>query len=52
MPKTEEIKCTNDDCEMDMFENRYTYDVPEDLTLDDLVCPYCAETEGLERIEL
>ena len=52
MPKTEEIRCTNDGCELDMFENHYTYEVPDDLGLDDLVCPYCTETESLERIEL
>jgi len=52
MPKTEELKCTNDDCELDMFENHYTYDVPDDLGVDDLQCPYCGESSDLERIEL
>jgi hypothetical protein len=52
MPKTEEITCTNEDCELDMFENHYTYDVPDDLSVDDLVCPYCAEREGLQLIKL
>ena len=52
MPKTEELKCTNDGCELDMFENHYTYDVPGDLAVSDLQCPYCGETSGLERIEL
>ena len=52
MPKTEEIKCLNPACELDMFENHYTYDVPDDLSVDDLQCPYCGETDSLERIEL
>lgn len=52
MPKTEELKCTNGDCDLDMFENHYTYDVPNDLGLADLQCPYCGETDMLERIEV
>ncbi|MCL9815452.1 DUF7559 family protein [Natronocalculus amylovorans] len=52
MPATKEIKCLNDACELDMFENHYTYDVPEDHSVSDLSCPYCNETESLELIEL
>jgi len=52
MPKTEELNCTADDCELDMFENHYTYDVPDDLSVDDLQCPYCGGTTTLEPIEL
>jgi hypothetical protein len=52
MPKTEEIKCRNPDCELDMFENHYTYDIPDDLSIEDLSCPYCGETDSLELIEL
>ncbi len=52
MPSTEEIKCTNDDCELDMFENHYTYDVPDDLSVSDLQCPYCGGTDCLEEIQL
>ena len=52
MPKTEELECVNPDCELDMFENHYTYDVPDDLSVSDLQCPYCGETEWLEKIEL
>lgn len=33
-----------------MFEVHYTYDVPEDHDVGDLVCPYCGETAGLEEI--
>ena len=52
MPSTEELKCTNDDCELDMFENHYTYDVPDDLSVSDLQCPYCGGTDCLEEIQL
>ena len=52
MPKTLEVRCRNDDCELDMFENHYTYDVPDDHDVSDLSCPYCRETSTLETIEL
>ena len=51
MPPTEEIACTNDDCYLDMVENHYTYDAPEDRGLSDLACPVCGGTDCLERIE-
>lgn len=52
MPPTEEIKCTDEDCYLDMFENHYTYDVPESHGLDSLTCPACGSEESLEVIEL
>jgi hypothetical protein len=52
MPATLEVKCTSDDCELDMFEMHYTYDMPDDVTLADFVCPYCEQTETLEEIRL
>jgi hypothetical protein len=53
MPPTEELRCTNEDCEMDLFENHYTYDLPDDFEpLSDLVCPYCASGDYLELVEL
>jgi hypothetical protein len=52
MPPTEEIKCTSEGCEMDMFENHYTYDLPDDFGLSDLQCPICGGTNCLERIEV
>jgi len=52
MPPTKEIKCTNADCFLDMFENHYTYDVPEDHTVANLQCPVCGGTDCLEEIEL
>lgn len=51
MPRTMEVKCTNADCELDMFENHYTYEVPDDHGVADLVCPYCRESD-LEEIEV
>ena len=52
MPATLEVKCTNDECELDMFEMHYTYDMPDDVELDDFECPYCTRTDTLREIEL
>ncbi len=52
MPPTEEIVCTADDCFLDLFENHYTYDVPDDLEVSDLSCPVCGGTDCLEPVEL
>jgi len=52
MPATKEVACEGDDCELDMFEVHYTYDVPEDHTVADLHCPYCGESATLREIEV
>jgi hypothetical protein len=52
MPATLEVVCNDADCEMDMFELHYTYDMPDDVGVADFVCPYCQGTESLEAIEL
>lgn len=52
MPATLEVRCTDDACEMDMFELHYTYDMPEEVGVADFVCPYCGETDSLEEITL
>jgi hypothetical protein len=52
MPATLEVKCTSPDCELDMFELHYTYDMPDDVGVADFICPYCQESETLEAIEL
>jgi len=52
MPPTREVVCENDDCELDMFEVHYTYDVPEDHGVSDLACPYCGETADLVAVQL
>lgn len=49
MPQTMEVKCPNGDCELDMFENHYTYDIAEDHTVADLQCPLCGRRD-LEEI--
>ena len=52
MPATLEAVCTDDDCEMDMFEMHYTYDMPDDVGIEDFQCPYCGKTDCLSAIEL
>ncbi|WP_247728302.1 DUF7559 family protein [Halovivax limisalsi] len=52
MPSTEEIRCTAESCYLDMFENHYTYDRPDDHDVSALSCPVCDGTDCLERIEL
>jgi hypothetical protein len=52
MPATLEVKCTSADCELDMFELHYTYDMPDDVEVADFACPYCRETTPLEAIEV
>jgi aspartate carbamoyltransferase regulatory subunit len=52
MPPTMEIKCTNDECGVDMFEVHLTYDMPDDTTVEDFACPYCGRTDTLEEIEV
>ena len=51
VPPTTELTCLDSDCFLDMFENHYTYDVPDDHSVADLVCPACGGTE-LREIEL
>ncbi|MFP4530739.1 MAG: hypothetical protein ACLFNC_05545 [Halodesulfurarchaeum sp.] len=50
MPPTKEFKCTNPDCELDMFEAHYTYDMPDDTGVEDFACPYCGQSDTLEDI--
>lgn len=52
MPSTMEIKCQNERCELDMWENHYTYEIAEDHSVDDLCCPLCGTTEQLEEINV
>ncbi|WP_330631113.1 DUF7559 family protein [Halocatena halophila] len=49
MPKTVEAKCTNTECTLDMMELHYTYEMPDETTVDDFVCPYC-ESSTLEEL--
>lgn len=52
MPATLEVTCTDDACELDMFEMHYTYDMPDSVGLADFACPYCGGSDSLEAIEL
>jgi hypothetical protein len=52
MPKTVEVVCTDDGCELDMFEMHYTYDMPDSVGLSDFACPYCRQTDSLSKVEL
>jgi hypothetical protein len=52
MPATLEVKCIGEDCELDMFEMHYTYDMPDDVGLSDFACPYCERTDTLEEIQV
>lgn len=52
MPATLELVCTDDDCELDMFELHYTYDMPDDVGVGDFQCPYCGGVDCLEAVEL
>jgi hypothetical protein len=50
MPKTLEVTCQRGDCELDMAELHYTYDMPDDTGPADFSCPYCGG--DVEAIEL
>ncbi len=52
MPATLEVACTDDGCELDMFEMHYTYDMSDSVGVADFNCPYCGGTDCLEEIEL
>ena len=52
MPATLEVVCTDDSCELDMFELHYTYDMPDDVGVADFQCPYCSGVDCLEAVEL
>ncbi|GAB3018960.1 DUF7559 family protein [Natronobiforma cellulositropha] len=52
MPATLEVTCTNEECTLDMFELHYTYEMPDETTVEDFSCPYCGETDPLEELVL
>jgi len=51
MPKTLEVVCTRDDCDLDMMELHYRYSMPDGTGVAAFSCPYCGESGGLEAIE-
>ena len=52
MPATLEVVCNAEDCELNMFEMHYTYDMADDVGLDAFQCPYCGTNDGLTEVEL
>ncbi|WP_174182916.1 DUF7559 family protein [Halococcoides cellulosivorans] len=52
MPHTMELACEAEDCELDMVELHYTYQMPDDVGVADFQCPYCGQTDSLREIEL
>jgi len=52
MPRTLEVVCTDEGCELDMFEMHYTYDMSPDVEVTAFSCPYCGRTESLEEVTL
>ena len=50
MPSTLELRCEDGDCEVDMFELHFTYDIHDDPKAADFACPLCGGTECLEEI--
>jgi len=52
MPKTLEVVCTDEDCDLDMFELRYTYNMPDGTGVEAFTCPYCESGDALEEIQV
>ena len=50
MPKTLEVVCTREECDLDMFELHYRYSMPDGTGVEAFGCPYCGESDGLEEI--
>ena len=50
MPKTLEVVCTREDCDLDMFQLHYTYSMPDGTGVEAFVCPYCREDAGLKEV--
>ena len=50
MPKTLEVVCTHEECDLDMFELHYRYSMPDGTGVESFDCPYCGQTDGLEEI--
>lgn len=50
MPKTLEIVCNENDCDLDMFELHYEYSMPDGTGVEAFNCPYCGESDELEEL--
>ena len=51
MPKTFEVVCTRESCDLDMMELHYTYAMPDGTGVEAFSCPYCGDADGLEAID-
>ena len=52
MPKTLEVVCTRDGCDLDMMELHYRYSMPDETGVEAFNCPYCGKSDGLEAIDV
>lgn len=52
MPKTLEVVCTRERCDLDMMELHYRYSMPDGTGVESFVCPYCGDSDGLEELEV
>ncbi len=52
MPATLEVVCEAENCDLDMFQLHYTYDMPDDVGAASFQCPYCGEADSLSEVEL
>lgn len=50
MPATMEVVCTDEECPLDMFDLHFTYDMPDDASPADFICPYCGQFESLREL--
>lgn len=50
MPPTLEVAYANEACDLDMFELHYTYELVGEVTVSDLICPCCGQTEPLAEL--
>jgi hypothetical protein len=51
MPKTLEVVCTRDDCDLDMMELHYRYSMPDGTGAEAFSCPYCG-ADALEELNV
>lgn len=51
MPPTMELACSNDECELDMFEVHYSYEMSAaEVGVEAFRCPYCGDADALEEL--
>ena len=52
MPKTLEVVCTREECDLDMMELHYRYSMPDGTGAESFACPYCGAHDTLEELEV